>query len=168
MKITLSLTWSERQRYRNNWKLTWNAQGRKCTHDRDTEAVKAMICVKATNRRVIIRFFRVARFVKNQLQKGNGDGALGPQHLRPSRHWQDRKLGGPLESGNQWFFPPKYFDCRKWWFPCKRREQYFTQRTVHTRKHFLACDSRLKRTSCTFLCAVFKQSSSQTHRMFRT
>ena len=50
------------------------------------------------NRKSITRFYRAIRLVNDHSKKGSGSGALGPPHLRPRRHGQDRKAG-PLEGG---------------------------------------------------------------------
>ena len=92
-------TWRERQRYENNWKPALNAQGRNAPMTEKEKITpklsrQSKICVRKTNRKVIVRFYRAIRLVKDHFKKGSGNGVPGAHHLRP-RHGQSRKPGGP-------------------------------------------------------------------------
>ena len=114
-------------------------------------------CARRMSRKVIIQFFRAIRLARDSFMKGNGNGVLGPPHLRPRRNGQDCTPGGPLESGrttNDFFLRGVSVAgngeslvsdgvCKQHTAPC----------TSHTPK-LLARGSR--RTRRIFLCVVSK------------
>ena len=84
--------------------------------------------IKKKNKKRILRFYPDNKLVNDQYEKVGGDGQNG----------KGRKRGALLKMG-------KNRKLRLFW---KRREVYTVHRTLcHTRKHFLARDSRLKRSS---------------------
>ena len=113
----MKITPTRPRRYEHNWKLALNAQGRNAPM---TEKItlklsrQSKICVRMTNRKVFIQFYRAITLVKDHFKKGNANGVPGPHHLRPRRRGQGCKPGGTLKSGRTaYVFPTRSFACRK-------------------------------------------------------
>ena len=87
-------TWSERQRYENNWKLALNVQGPIAPMSerrllRSCQSYQNFFDKKMSKIK-IIQLYRAIKLAEDRLEKRNGNGVPGPSHLCPRRHGQDR------------------------------------------------------------------------------
>ena len=128
----------ERQRYKNNWKLTINAQGHVSPMDKREdylEAVKAMKnlqqqAAQASNPSILPNYqTRQRPFLERHRQSDSGIGRHGQIHLL--HHQQhggllllNHHLGchQEMEGTLRKIFVARSFAYKKWRFPCKRSE----------------------------------------------
>ena len=104
MRITLTLP---RGTSGNGTKTTGSltkCTRQECTRDRERRLLRSCqgnqrLFVIKTNKKVIIQFYRAIRLAKDQLKKGNGNGAPGPHRPRRRQNGKGRERGGPLKSG---------------------------------------------------------------------
>ena len=143
-------TWYERQRYDNNCRNAPMTEGRLL---RSCQGNQRSALERRTRKETIL-FNRAIRLVKDHVKTDNGNGVLGPHHLRPHRHGQGRKPA------------PRTYNTRKHFLACVSRTWQGFQVTL-SHRFFVFLNTVILTSACHVAHLAWSFSSPRLHSALR-